>query len=85
KISVSKTPINSHLLNFTFGLTFSSFLSKDDIIYIPDKAEEFEDVARGKRKCNILEGKILAYSSLGVLFKRFFMASSRGKFSYKTL
>jgi len=50
-------------------------LSKDDIIYILDKAEEFEDVARGKRKCNILEGKILA--------NLFFEPSTRTRMSFE--
>ena len=49
-------------------------LSKDDIIYILDKAEEFEDVARGKRS-NILEGKILA--------NLFFEPSTRTRMSFE--
>ncbi len=49
-------------------------LSKDDIVYILDKAEEFEDIARGK-KCNILEGKILA--------NLFFEPSTRTRMSFE--
>ncbi len=49
-------------------------LSKDDIIYILDKAEEFEEIARGK-KTNILEGKILA--------NLFFEPSTRTRMSFE--
>ncbi len=50
-------------------------LSRDDILYILDKAEEFEDVARGKRKSNDLEGKILA--------NLFFEPSTRTRMSFE--
>jgi aspartate carbamoyltransferase catalytic subunit len=50
-------------------------LSRDDILYILDKAEEFEDVARGKRKSNVLEGKILA--------NLFFEPSTRTRMSFE--
>ena len=49
-------------------------LSKDDIVYILDKAEEFEEVARGK-KSNILDGKILA--------NLFFEPSTRTRMSFE--
>jgi len=49
-------------------------LSKDDIIYILDKAEEFEEIAKGKRS-NILEGKILA--------NLFFEPSTRTRMSFE--
>lgn len=51
-------------------------LSKQDIIKILDKAEEFEDVALGIRKCKILEGKILA--------NLFFEPSTRTRISFET-
>ncbi len=51
-------------------------LSKDDIIYILDRAEEFEDIAFGKKKSNILEGKILA--------NLFFEPSTRTRMSFET-
>ncbi len=50
-------------------------LSRDDIIYILDRAEEFEDVARGKRRSNVLEGKILA--------NLFFEPSTRTRMSFE--
>ena len=49
-------------------------LSKDDIVYILDKAEEFEEIARGK-KSNILDGKILA--------NLFFEPSTRTRMSFE--
>ncbi len=49
-------------------------LSKDDIIYILDKAEEFEEFARG-RKSNLLEGKMLA--------NLFFEPSTRTRMSFE--
>ena len=49
-------------------------LSKDDIIYILDRAEEFEEIAKGKRS-NILEGKILA--------NLFFEPSTRTRMSFE--
>ncbi len=49
-------------------------LSKDDIIYILDKAEEFEEIARG-RKSNLLEGKMLA--------NLFFEPSTRTRMSFE--
>ncbi len=49
-------------------------LSKDDIIYILDKAEEFEEIAKG-RKSNLLEGKILA--------NLFFEPSTRTRMSFE--
>lgn len=49
-------------------------LSKDDIIYILDKAEEFEEIARGK-KSNMLDGKILA--------NLFFEPSTRTRMSFE--
>ncbi len=51
-------------------------LSKDDIIHILKKAESFEDVARGKKKSNVLEGKILA--------NLFFEPSTRTRMSFET-
>ncbi len=51
-------------------------LSKDDIIHILRKAEKFEDVARGLKKLNILEGKILA--------NLFFEPSTRTRMSFET-
>ncbi len=51
-------------------------LSKDDIIHILKKAESFEDVARGKKKSNLLEGKILA--------NLFFEPSTRTRMSFET-
>jgi len=49
-------------------------LSKDDIIYILDRAEEFEEIAKGKRS-NLLEGKILA--------NLFFEPSTRTRMSFE--
>ncbi len=49
-------------------------LSKDDIIYILDRAEEFEEIARG-RKSNLLEGKMLA--------NLFFEPSTRTRMSFE--
>ncbi len=49
-------------------------LSKDDIIYVLDRAEEFEEIARG-RKSDILEGKILA--------NLFFEPSTRTRMSFE--
>ncbi len=51
-------------------------LSKDEIIRILDKAEDFEDVALGLRSCKILEGKILA--------NIFFEPSTRTRISFET-
>jgi len=51
-------------------------LSKGEILKILDKAEEFEDVALGLRKCKILEGKILA--------NLFFEPSTRTRISFET-
>ncbi|MEG9195392.1 MAG: aspartate carbamoyltransferase [Candidatus Methanoglobus sp.] len=51
-------------------------LSKDEIIGILDKAEDFEDVALGLRSCKILEGKILA--------NLFFEPSTRTRISFET-
>lgn len=51
-------------------------LSKDDIIHILRKAEKFEDFARGLKKLNILEGKILA--------NLFFEPSTRTRMSFET-
>ncbi|MCS7131010.1 MAG: aspartate carbamoyltransferase [Archaeoglobaceae archaeon] len=51
-------------------------LKKEDILKILDKAEEFEDVALGIRKCKILEGKILA--------NLFFEPSTRTRISFET-
>ncbi|MDI9645846.1 MAG: aspartate carbamoyltransferase [Archaeoglobales archaeon] len=50
-------------------------LSKAEILKILDKAEEFEDVALGKRKLRILEGKILA--------NLFFEPSTRTRMSFE--
>ncbi len=50
-------------------------LSKSDILRILDRAEEFEDVARGERKLRILEGKILA--------NLFFEPSTRTRMSFE--
>uniref|UniRef100_A0A7J2TJC4 Aspartate carbamoyltransferase n=1 Tax=Archaeoglobus fulgidus TaxID=2234 RepID=A0A7J2TJC4_ARCFL len=50
-------------------------LSKDDIIKILNKSEEFEEVALGKKKCRILEGKILA--------NLFFEPSTRTRMSFE--
>ncbi len=50
-------------------------LDRDDIIYILNKAETFEDVAKGKRKLQILEGKILA--------NLFFEPSTRTRVSFE--
>jgi len=51
-------------------------LNRDDIIHILTKAESFEDVARGKIKSNLLEGKILA--------NLFFEPSTRTRMSFET-
>ncbi|WP_456328273.1 aspartate carbamoyltransferase [Archaeoglobus sp.] len=51
-------------------------LSKDDIIHILKRAEEFEDVARGLRVLKLLEGKILA--------NLFFEPSTRTRMSFET-
>ncbi|MCS7144159.1 MAG: aspartate carbamoyltransferase [Archaeoglobaceae archaeon] len=51
-------------------------LKKGDILKILDKAEEFEDVALGIRKCRILEGKILA--------NLFFEPSTRTRISFES-
>ncbi|MEM0350482.1 MAG: aspartate carbamoyltransferase [Archaeoglobaceae archaeon] len=51
-------------------------LSKNDIIKILNKSEEFEDIALGKRKSRILEGKILA--------NLFFEPSTRTRLSFET-
>lgn len=50
-------------------------LSKAEILKILDKAEDFEDVALGKRKLRILEGKILA--------NLFFEPSTRTRMSFE--
>jgi len=50
-------------------------LTKDDIIYILEKAEEFESVARGEIKNRILEGKTLA--------NLFFEPSTRTRVSFE--
>ncbi|WP_456330462.1 aspartate carbamoyltransferase [Archaeoglobus sp.] len=50
-------------------------LDKEDISYILKKAEEFEDVAMGKRKLRILEGKILG--------NLFFEPSTRTRMSFE--
>ncbi len=50
-------------------------LSKDDIVYILEKAEEFEPVARGEKKSRILEGKLLA--------NLFFEPSTRTRMSFE--
>ena len=50
-------------------------LDKEDINYILEKAEEFEDVAMGKRKLRILEGKILG--------NLFFEPSTRTRMSFE--
>lgn len=50
-------------------------LDRDDILYVLEKAEKFEDVARGKRKLRILEGKILA--------NLFFEPSTRTRMSFE--
>ena len=51
-------------------------LSREEIVRILDKAEEFEDVALGLRSCKILEGKILA--------NLFFEPSTRTRISFET-
>ncbi len=51
-------------------------LSREEIVKILDKAEEFEDVALGLRSCKILEGKILA--------NLFFEPSTRTRISFET-
>jgi len=50
-------------------------LSKDDIVHILNKAEGFESIARGEKKSNILEGKILA--------NLFFEPSTRTRMSFE--
>lgn len=50
-------------------------LSKDDIVYILEKAEEFEPIARGEKKSRILEGKLLA--------NLFFEPSTRTRMSFE--
>ncbi len=50
-------------------------LSKDDILYILNKAEGFEEVAKGRVKLRILEGKILA--------NLFFEPSTRTRMSFE--
>ncbi len=50
-------------------------LDREDINYILKKAEEFEDVAMGKRKLRILEGKILG--------NLFFEPSTRTRMSFE--
>jgi len=50
-------------------------LNKDDIIYILDRAEDFEDIAKGERSSKILEGKILA--------NLFFEPSTRTRMSFE--
>jgi len=50
-------------------------LSKDDILYILEKAEKFESIARGERKSKILEGKTLA--------NLFFEPSTRTRVSFE--
>ncbi len=50
-------------------------LDRDDILYVLEKAEKFEDVARGERKLRILEGKILA--------NLFFEPSTRTRMSFE--
>jgi aspartate carbamoyltransferase catalytic subunit len=51
-------------------------LSKEDILYILKKAEEFEPIARGEKKSRILEGKILA--------NLFFEPSTRTRMSFES-
>jgi aspartate carbamoyltransferase catalytic subunit len=51
-------------------------LSKDDILYILKRAEEFEDIAKGKKVSKILDGKILA--------NLFFEPSTRTRMSFET-
>ncbi len=51
-------------------------LDREDINYILKKAEEFEDVAKGKKKLRILEGKILG--------NLFFEPSTRTRMSFET-
>ncbi|ADB58176.1 aspartate carbamoyltransferase [Archaeoglobus profundus] len=51
-------------------------LSKDDIMHILKRAEEFEDVARGLKRSKLLEGKILA--------NLFFEPSTRTRMSFET-
>ncbi len=50
-------------------------LDRDDIVYILDRAEKFEDVARGYKKMKILEGRILA--------NLFFEPSTRTRMSFE--
>lgn len=51
-------------------------LTKEEMIKILDKAEDFEEVALGLRSCKILEGKILA--------NLFFEPSTRTRISFET-
>ncbi|WP_457550343.1 aspartate carbamoyltransferase [Archaeoglobus sp.] len=51
-------------------------LSKDDIVHILKRAEEFEDVARGLKVSKLLEGKILT--------NLFFEPSTRTRMSFET-
>jgi aspartate carbamoyltransferase catalytic subunit len=57
-------------------LTSIDDLSREEIVKILDKAEDFEDVALGLRSCKILEGKILA--------NLFFEPSTRTRISFET-
>ena len=74
--------LKKSIFQFELTMTMARFrhlisiddLSKDDIIYILDKAEEFEEIAKGK-KSNILEGKILA--------NLFFEPSTRTRMSFE--
>ncbi len=50
-------------------------LTKKDILYLLDKAENFEDVARGEKILKLLEGKILA--------NLFFEPSTRTRISFE--
>jgi aspartate carbamoyltransferase catalytic subunit len=50
-------------------------LDRDDILYILERAEDFEDVASGERGLKILEGKILA--------NLFFEPSTRTRMSFE--
>jgi len=50
-------------------------LDREDIVYILRRAEEFEDVAGGRRSINILEGKILG--------NLFFEPSTRTRMSFE--
>lgn len=50
-------------------------LDRDDILYILERAEDFEDVASGDRRLKILEGRILA--------NLFFEPSTRTRMSFE--